>query len=80
MTLTKETIVCSVFDRRELSKAAPAKAVEATFEIIKKTFEGGVDVLIAGFGKFCVKDKGKRKGAILPAGRWPGGRSRSRRR
>jgi integration host factor subunit alpha len=62
MTLTKEAIIKSVFDRLDLSKATSANAVGATFEIIKKTLEGGADVLISGFGKFCVKDKGKRKG------------------
>ncbi len=62
MTLTKDAINRSVFDRVDLSKAASAKAVEATFEIVKKTLEGGEDVLISGFGKFCVKDKGKRRG------------------
>jgi nucleoid DNA-binding protein len=35
MTLTKEAIIKSVFDRQVLSEAASAKAVEATFEIIK---------------------------------------------
>jgi integration host factor subunit alpha len=62
MALTKEAITRSVFDRLDLSKAASAKAVEATFEIIKKTLEGGEDFLISGFGKFCVKEKGKRRG------------------
>jgi integration host factor subunit alpha len=62
MTLAKEAITRSVFDRLDLSKTVTAKAVEATFEIIKKTLEGGEDVLISGFGKFCVRDKGKRRG------------------
>ena len=62
MTLTREAITRSVFDRLDLSKAASAKAVEATFEIIKQTLETGEDVLITGFGKFCVKGKGKRRG------------------
>jgi integration host factor subunit alpha len=62
MTLTKEAITRSVFDRLDLSKADSAKAVEAAFEIIKKTLESGEDVLISGFGKFCVKDKGMRRG------------------
>jgi integration host factor subunit alpha len=66
MTLTREAITRSVFDRLDLSKTPSAKAVEAIFEIIKKTLEGGEDVLISGFGKFCVK--GKRKGR----GRNPG--------
>jgi integration host factor subunit alpha len=63
MTLTKEAITRSVFDRLDLFKADSAsKAVEAAFEIIKKTLESGEDVLISGFGKFCVKDKGMRRG------------------
>ncbi|MGW8323348.1 MAG: integration host factor subunit alpha [Thermodesulfobacteriota bacterium] len=62
MTLTKELITRSIFDRLDLPKTECARAVEATFEIIKKTLEGGEDVLISGFGKFCVKEKGKRRG------------------
>ena len=62
MTLTKEAITRSIFDRLDLSKTASAKAVDATFEIIKKALEGGEDVLITCFGKFCVKDKGRRRG------------------
>jgi nucleoid DNA-binding protein len=65
MTLTKEAITRSVLDRLDLSKAASAKAVAATFEIIKKTLEAGEDVLITVFGKFCVKDKGNRRGRNL---------------
>jgi len=62
MTLTKEAITRSVLDRLDLSKAVSAKAVAATFEIIKQTLEAGEDVLISGFGKFCVKGKGNRRG------------------
>jgi len=36
--------------------------VESLLEIIKQTLESGEDVLINGFGKFCVKEKGKRRG------------------
>jgi integration host factor subunit alpha len=62
MTLAREAITQSVSIRLDLPKAKAAKAVEATFEIIKKTLESGEDVLISGFGKLCVKDKGKRRG------------------
>jgi len=31
-------------------------------EIMKKTLENGEDILISGFGKFCVKAKKERKG------------------
>jgi integration host factor subunit alpha len=62
MTLTKAAITRSVYDCLDLRNANAARAVEATFEIIRKTLEGGEDVLISGFGKFCVKEKGKRRG------------------
>jgi integration host factor subunit alpha len=31
-------------------------------ELVEKTLESGEDVLISGFGKFCVKQKEERKG------------------
>jgi integration host factor subunit alpha len=31
-------------------------------ELIKKALESGDDVLISGFGKFCVNEKRERKG------------------
>jgi integration host factor subunit alpha len=62
MTLKNEAITRSVFGRLDMSKTASAKAVETTFGIIKRTLEGGQDVLITSFGKFCVKEKGKRRG------------------
>jgi integration host factor subunit alpha len=31
-------------------------------ELIKRSLETGEDVLISNFGKFCVKQKAKRKG------------------
>ncbi len=31
-------------------------------EIIKNTLENGEDMLLSGFGKFCVRDKKKRRG------------------
>jgi len=36
--------------------------VESLLEIIKSTLESGEDVLISGFGKFCVKNKNERSG------------------
>ncbi len=36
--------------------------VEYILNAIKGTLESGEDVLISGFGKFCVKEKSERKG------------------
>ncbi len=36
--------------------------IECLLELIKKSLESGEDVLISGFGKFCVRQKEKRRG------------------
>jgi integration host factor subunit alpha len=38
------------------------RVVEYLIEIIKKTLASGDDLLISGFGKFCVKEKKGRRG------------------
>lgn len=43
--------------------------VESLLDIIKKTLEKGEDVLISGFGKFCVKEKRGRRGKNPRTGR-----------
>jgi integration host factor subunit alpha len=62
MTLTKARIVESINEQVGLPKKDAAEAVEILLEIIKRTLETGEDVLISGFGKFCVKDKRARRG------------------
>jgi len=62
MSLTKSHIVDSIHNRLALSKNQSVRAVESIIEIIKQTLENGEDVLITGFGKFCVKVKKKRRG------------------
>ena len=62
MTLTKQDLIDSVYDKSDFQKQKSTSAVESLLEIIKHTLESGEDVLISGFGKFCVKDKKERKG------------------
>jgi len=61
MALTKSEIVTSVHDLG-FTKKKSVEVIESLLEIIKHTLESSEDVLISGFGKFCVKDKAKRKG------------------
>ena len=61
MSLTKAHLIDSVYDKAEFQKQKSTSAVESLLEIIKHKLESGEDVLISGFGKFCVKDKNKRK-------------------
>ena len=75
MALTKAEIIEAVQDNLDFSISRSTEVVETFIEIIKQTLEVGEDVLISGFGKFCVKQKNKRKGrnpstgeeVILPA-------------
>jgi integration host factor subunit alpha len=36
--------------------------VESVLQIVKNTLASGEDVLLSGFGKFCVNEKRERKG------------------
>jgi len=62
MTLTKIQIVESVQNETGFPKNRSLQIVEALLEIIKGTLASGEDVMISGFGKFCVKGKKERKG------------------
>ena len=77
MSLKKAEIVEKVTGQLGFSRRQAAGAVESLLETVKATLAAGEDVLISGFGKFCVKGKAQRKGrnpatgedAILPARR-----------
>ncbi|MEE4357267.1 MAG: integration host factor subunit alpha [Desulfococcaceae bacterium] len=62
MTLTKAQIIDNIQDQLRFSKKETTDIVEKLLEIMKRTMESGDDVLISGFGKFCVKDKKERRG------------------
>ena len=62
MSLTKANLIKSIYNTANLPRQESISTVEALLEIIKRTLESGEDVLISGFGKFCVKDKKERKG------------------
>ena len=62
MTFTKADLVASLCDHLNISKTRSIELVESVVEIIKGTLENGEDVLISGFGKFSVKEKGERRG------------------
>ena len=61
-TLTKARIINAVAEANGFTHQKSSKTVETILEIIKHTLESGEDVLISGFGKFCVKKKTERKG------------------
>jgi integration host factor subunit alpha len=62
MTLTKDHIINTIHDQLDFTKNRSAQLVESVLEIMKATLEAGEDMLISGFGKFCVKNKRERRG------------------
>jgi integration host factor subunit alpha len=62
MALTKTDIVDALSKDLRMTKNGSFEVVETVLDLIKKNLAEGEDVLISGFGKFCVRDKKQRKG------------------
>jgi integration host factor subunit alpha len=62
MTLTKANIVEAVAEQTGFTNKRSFEIVETLLKMIKSALESGEDVLISGFGKFCVKEKRLRRG------------------
>ena len=77
MTLTKAHLIDSIRYNNGISKKQSTELVETIIETLKRKLESGENVLIGGFGKFCVRNKTERRGRnpaigedkILPARR-----------
>ena len=62
MALTKADIIAEIQEKIGFTNNQSTELVERLLEIIKSTLESGEDVLVSGFGKFCVNDKKERRG------------------
>jgi integration host factor subunit alpha len=62
MALTKAEIVQSIIDQIGFTRNQSSEVTEALIEIIKRTLASGEEVLVSGFGKFCVNEKAQRRG------------------
>jgi len=62
MALTKADIIESVHQQLGFPKKQSNEVVEQLIETIKSTLASGEDVLISGFGKFCLNEKKERRG------------------
>ena len=62
MTITKVHIVEAVAEQIGYTKNQSISRIEILLELIKRSLESGEDVLVSGFGKFCVKTKNGRRG------------------
>jgi len=62
MTLTKDAPISEVAKENGYLRNQSAGIIETLIELIKSKLISGEDVLISGFGKFCVKEKRERRG------------------
>ena len=62
MALTKKDIVERMQSELGFLRKQSVEITESLLELIKASLESGDDVLVSGFGKFCVKEKKARKG------------------
>ncbi|MDA3790431.1 MAG: integration host factor subunit alpha [Desulfobacula sp.] len=62
MALTKTIIAEKIQNNLDLSRNTTYEVMEEFLEIIKETIGSGEDIMISGFGKFCVNEKQARKG------------------
>jgi len=62
MALTKADLVESVQTDLGFTKNQSIDLLESLLETIKSTLESGGDILVSGFGKFCVQQKRERRG------------------
>jgi len=62
MSLTKDDIVKALAKENGYQLNQSVELIETLLELIKSKLASGEDVLISGFGKFCVKNKRERRG------------------
>ena len=62
MTLTKAQIIESFQNNLGFTKNQSSEIIESILTIVKDALAESEDVLISGFGKFCVNQKKERRG------------------
>jgi integration host factor subunit alpha len=62
MTVTRAHLIKSISRQVDLPKGQCSQVLETLLEFLIKTLQSGEDVLISGFGRFCVNEKKERRG------------------
>ena len=62
MALTKDKLVIRLQTQLGLTKPESRQMVERLFGLMKDTLTSREDLLVSGFGKFCVRQKNARRG------------------
>ncbi|WP_308639134.1 HU family DNA-binding protein [Paenibacillus silvisoli] len=60
--MNKTELIAKVAELTDLSKKDASKAVDAVFDVISESLQGGDKVQLVGFGNFEVKSREARKG------------------
>ena len=59
MAIIRSDIINTFYSNLDLQKQGSTTIPESFMEIMKRILKSGEDILISGFGKFCVKEKAK---------------------
>jgi integration host factor subunit alpha len=62
VTTTKSDLIQAVAEANGFAQNKSAEIVETLIDLIKANLAAGEDVLVSGFGKFCIKKKRERRG------------------
>jgi integration host factor subunit alpha len=62
MALTKNDLIKALAKENGCPVNQTIEIIETLVEVIKSGLSSGEDVLISGFGKFCVREKRERRG------------------
>jgi integration host factor subunit alpha len=62
VTTTKSDLINAVAEENGFPQNKSTEIIETLIDLIKTKLAAGEDVLISGFGKFCVKKKRERRG------------------
>jgi integration host factor subunit alpha len=62
VTATKSDLIQAVAEANGFPLNRSVEIIEILLELIKAKLAAGEDVLISGFGKFCIKKKRERRG------------------
>ncbi|HNR12349.1 MAG TPA: integration host factor subunit alpha [Thermodesulfobacteriota bacterium] len=62
MTLTKNNLIEAVHTCCGFPKTKSTELIESIIELVKSHLEQEENVMISGFGKFCVRNKRERRG------------------
>jgi len=68
MAMTKTDIIEAAHQKLSFPQKKSTELVYQLIETIKSTLASGEDVLVSGFGKFCVNEKRERRGRNAATG------------